>query len=170
MKHTPHKCGGTWAGKPGDKVFNELLSSPSLEASVVAARLASRDLRSSIAINLARIQQLIRLDPWTASKGQSQHGLEQALQAPIPEADRWRSRLLQKLFVDRLKAHYAAGSNEDIVVENRVQREENHVHRVENQVQREENCVHREKNRVQRVENRVQGEENRVHRVENRAH
>ena len=87
--------------------FKSLLNSPSMEVAV-AARMASRDRRSSAGKKLERIQQLTSLNPWLASKSQLQEKLVQALTVAVPEADKWRPRLLQKLLGDRLEAHYNA--------------------------------------------------------------
>ena len=78
----------------------------------VAARMASRDRRSSAGKNLERIQQLTSLNPWLASKSQLQEKLVQALTVAVPEADKWRPSLLQKLLGDRLEAHYNANEKE----------------------------------------------------------
>ena len=91
--------------------FKSLLNSPNREVAV-AARLASRDRRSSTGKNLERIQQLTSLNPWLASKSQLQERLVQALAVAVPEADTWRPRLLQKLLGDTLEAHYNANEGE----------------------------------------------------------
>ena len=49
----------------------------------VAARMASRDRRSSAGKNLERIQQLTSLNPWLASKSQLQERLVQALAVAV---------------------------------------------------------------------------------------
>ena len=69
--------------------FKSLLNSPNMEVAV-AARMASRDRRSSAGKNLERIQQLTSLNPWLASKSQLQERLVQALAVAVPEADTWR--------------------------------------------------------------------------------
>ena len=61
---------------------------------------------------LAKIQQLTSLNPWLASKSQLQEKLVQALTVTVPEADKWRPRLLQKLLGDRLEAQYNANERE----------------------------------------------------------
>ena len=91
--------------------FKSLLNSPNMEVAV-AARMASRDRRSSAGKNLERIQQLTSLNPWLASKSQLQERLVQVLSVAVPEADKWRPRLLQKLLGDRLEAHYNANEGE----------------------------------------------------------
>ena len=119
----PHiSCTGnadTWLNGSGSQAavelcrvfFKSLLNSPNREVAV-AARLASRDRRSSIGKNLERIQQLTSLNPWLASKSQLQERLVQALAVAVPEADTWRPSLLQKLLGDRLEAHYNANEEE----------------------------------------------------------
>ena len=74
--------------------------------------MASRDRRSSVGKNLVRIEQLMRLNPWLASKSQLQEGLVQALAVEVPAADKWRPALLQKLLGERLEAHYNANEEE----------------------------------------------------------
>ena len=91
--------------------FKSLLNSPNREVAV-AARMASRDRRSSAGKNLERIQQLTSLNPWLASKSQLQERLVQALAVAVPETDTWRPCLLQKLLGDRLEAHYNANEEE----------------------------------------------------------
>ena len=91
--------------------FKSILNSPSREVAV-AARLASRDRRSSVGKNLVRIEQLTSLNPWLASKSQLQEGLVQALAVEVPAADKWRPALLQKLLGERLEAHYNANEEE----------------------------------------------------------
>ena len=54
--------------------FRNLLNSPSAEAAVMA-RLAARDIRTSLGKNLARIRDLTHLDPWSVSKDLLQHRL-----------------------------------------------------------------------------------------------
>ena len=91
--------------------FKSLLNSPNKEVAV-AARLASRDVRSSVGKNLVRIEQLTSLNPWLASKSQLQERLVQALPVAVPAADTWRPALLHKLLGDRLEAHYNANEEE----------------------------------------------------------
>ena len=61
---------------------------------------------------LAKIQQLTSLNPWLANKSQLQEELVQALTVAVPEADKWRPRLLQKLLGGRLEAYYNANERE----------------------------------------------------------
>ena len=91
--------------------FAGFLNSPNREVAV-AARLASRDRRSSVGKNLVRIQQLTSLNPWLASKSQLQERLVQALAVAVPAADTWRPALLHKLLGDRLETHYNANEEE----------------------------------------------------------
>ena len=80
--------------------FKSILNSPNKEVAV-AARLASRDVRSSVGKNLVRIEQLTSLNPWLASKSQLQERLVPALAVEVPAADTWRPALLHKLLGDR---------------------------------------------------------------------
>ena len=66
--------------------FRNILNSPSAEVAVLA-RIAARDVRSSLGKNLRRIKDLTHLDPWTASKAQLQFGLEQGLRILVPARD-----------------------------------------------------------------------------------
>ncbi len=91
--------------------FKSILNSPNKEVRV-AARLASRDVRTSVGKNLARIEQLTNLNPWLANKSLLQERLVQALAVEIPAADAWRPALLHKLLGDRLEAHYKANEEE----------------------------------------------------------
>ena len=52
------------------------------------------------------------LNPWLASKSQLQEKLAHALTVAIPEEDKWRPSLLQKMLGDRLEAHYNANEKE----------------------------------------------------------
>ena len=91
--------------------FKSILNSPNKEVRV-AARLASRDVRTTVGKNLARIEQLTNLNPWLANKSLLQERLVQALAVEIPTADAWRPALLHKLLGDRLEAHYKANEEE----------------------------------------------------------
>ena len=91
--------------------FKSILNSPNKEVAV-AARLASRDVRTSVGKNLVRIEQLTSLNPWLATKSQLQERLVQALAVEVPAGDAWRPALLHKLLGDRLEAHYKANEEE----------------------------------------------------------
>ena len=91
--------------------FKSILKSPNKEVAI-AARLASRDVRTSVGKNLARIEQLTGLNPWLANKSLVQERLVQALAVEIPAADAWRPTLLHKLLGDRLEANYKANEEE----------------------------------------------------------
>ena len=87
--------------------FLSLLDSPSSEVRVVA-RLAARDLRSSVGANLDLIQRQTGLDPWAAGPGQLRAALLAADTVAVPETDKWRVPYLWRLLAERLQAHYAA--------------------------------------------------------------
>ena len=91
--------------------FKSILNSPNKEVAV-AARLVSRDVRTSVGKNLVRIEQLTSLNPWLASKSQLQERLVQALAVEVPADDAWRPALLHKLLGDRLETHYKANEEE----------------------------------------------------------
>ena len=92
--------------------FHGLLLSPSSEVRVTAL-LAARDVRSNLGANLALVRAETGLDPWTTGRGELQSALEAADRAPVPQQDRWRVPYLGKLLAARLKAHYAAESEEE---------------------------------------------------------
>ena len=87
--------------------FRSLLDSPSQEVRVVA-RLAARDLRSSVGANLDLIQRQTGLDPWAAGPGQLRAALLAADSVAVPEVDKWRVPYLWRLLAERLQAYYAA--------------------------------------------------------------
>ena len=87
--------------------FRSLLDSPSPEVSVVA-RLAARDLCSSVGANLDLIQRQTGLDPWAAGPGQLRAALLAADSVAVPEVDKWRVPYLWRLLAERLQAYYAA--------------------------------------------------------------
>ena len=92
--------------------FHGLLASPSPEVTVVA-RLAARDLRSSLGANLALVREETGLDPWVARKGELRAALDAADLAPVPQLDSWRAPYLVKLLTARLQAHYMADKEEE---------------------------------------------------------
>ena len=97
--------------------FRRLLESPSPEVQV-PARLAARDLRSSVGSNLALIRKESGgLDPWTAGPGQLKKALSQNEIVPVPAGDAWRVPFLQRLLEERLQ-HFYTG---DKLQEKRVQ-------------------------------------------------
>jgi hypothetical protein len=87
--------------------FRSLLDSPSPEVAVVA-RLAARDLRSSVGANLALIRRETGLDPWAAGPGHLRAALLAADRVEVPESDVWRVPYLWRLLAKRLQAHYTA--------------------------------------------------------------
>ena len=91
--------------------FQSLLCSSSTEISVLA-RLAARDIRSSLGKNIKIIRDLTGLDPWTAPKQQLRSALELGLQTTVPEVDFWRTKYLANLLAERSEAHYRADEEE----------------------------------------------------------
>ena len=87
--------------------FRSLLDSPSSEVKVVA-RLAARDLRTSVGAILDLIQRETGLDPWAAGPGQLRAALLKRDLVAVPEVDRWRVPYLWRLLAERLQAHYTA--------------------------------------------------------------
>jgi hypothetical protein len=92
--------------------FRSLLDSPSWEVAVVA-RLAARDVRSSVGANLQLIGRESGLDPWAAGPGQLRSALLAADTTEVPPGDEWRVPYLQRLLSERLQAHYRADTSEE---------------------------------------------------------
>ena len=87
--------------------FRSLLDSPSSEVAVVA-RLAARDLRSSVGTNLALLQRETGLDPWVIGAGHLRAALLAADKVVVPDVDKWRVPYLERLLAERLQAYYIA--------------------------------------------------------------
>ena len=96
--------------------FRSLLASPSSEVAVVA-RLAARDVRSSVGANLALIRRETGLDPWAVGPGHLRAALLEADRVEVPPGEEWRVKYLWRLLAERLHAHYTA----DIETEERLQ-------------------------------------------------
>ena len=96
--------------------FHSLLASPSREVAVVA-RLAARDVRSSVGANLALIRRETGLDPWAVGPGHLRAALLEADRVEVPPGEEWRVKYLWRLLAERLHAHYTA----DIETEERLQ-------------------------------------------------
>ena len=91
--------------------FQSLLSSPSPEVQVTA-RLAARDLQSSVGSNLALLQEESgSLDPWTVSPGQLRAALLWTEAEPVREEDSWRIPCLHRLLTEQL-LHHNSGNKE----------------------------------------------------------
>ena len=92
--------------------FQSLLTGPSMEVSI-AARLASRDVRSNIGSNIAMIREETGLDPWHVEK----HVLKSILMIKErdipPEEDKWRAPYLARLLDERLFQHYQSNKEEE---------------------------------------------------------
>ena len=87
--------------------FRSLLDSPSSEVAVVA-RLAARDLCSSVGTNLALLQRETGLDPWVVGPGHLQAALLAKERVEVPDRDKWRVPYLERLLAERLQAYYIA--------------------------------------------------------------
>ena len=87
--------------------FRSLLDSPSREVAVVA-KLAARDLRSSLVTNLALLQREAGLDLWVVSPGHLQAALLAKERVEVPDRDKWRVPYLERLLAERLQAYYRA--------------------------------------------------------------
>ena len=76
------------------------------------ARLAARDIRSSVGINLALLRRETGLDPWVASPGQLKAALLSSSMVEVPDQDRWRIPYLEKLLEERMRAYYKGDEEE----------------------------------------------------------
>ena len=68
---------------------------PSQEA-VMVARIANRDIRSTLGSNLTLLIDKTQLDHWVDRKVQLRVAFGQATRREVPECDFWRPQLLQK--------------------------------------------------------------------------
>ena len=84
--------------------FLSLLESPSSEVRIIA-RLAARDLRTSLGSNLRLLKEKSGLDPWIATPATMKRELRQGCQTEIPEKEKWRLPYLEKLLNARLWAY-----------------------------------------------------------------
>ena len=92
--------------------FHSLLSSPSEEVSVVA-RLAARDVRSSVGSNLAIIRDETKLDPWMLNKTTLSSTMTKIETAEPEDEDKWRISYLVSLHDQRLYHKYTADSQSE---------------------------------------------------------
>ena len=87
--------------------FRLLLNGPSCEVAVVA-RLATRDLRSSVGTNLALLRQKTGLDPLVIGPGHLRTALLAKDRVVVPDRDKLQVPYLERLLAERLQAFYAA--------------------------------------------------------------
>ena len=93
--------------------FRSMLASPSPEVQVVA-RLAARDLRSSVGSNLALLREESGgLDPWTSPPGRLKAALQLSEESPIQTADAWRVPYMWRLLGERLQHFYNGDTEEE---------------------------------------------------------
>jgi hypothetical protein len=85
--------------------FRSLLESPSPEVTVVA-RLAARDIRSTLGSNVTLVKSETGLDPWVASSAVMRASLLTKSRVKTPKEDQWRIAYLYKLLTSRLQAYY----------------------------------------------------------------
>ena len=97
--------------------FRSLLENPSNEVQVLA-RLAARDIRSSVGSNLALIGQETGLDAWSASPGELRAKLLEKEQLTVPPEDEWRIPYLRKLLEQRRFAFYRGDDKETKMCQN----------------------------------------------------
>ena len=81
------------------KFFQSLLISKSPEVALVA-NLAGHDVSSTTGGNLYRLAQETGLNPWIASPDMVRIALQEK-DTVVPEEDRWRLPLLEKLLIQR---------------------------------------------------------------------
>ena len=78
----------------------------------VLARIAARDIRSSLGKNIQKVRELTQLDPWTVRKTELHAALEQGLHIEIPKVDSWRPRCLANMLAARSQAFFRADEDE----------------------------------------------------------
>ena len=81
------------------KFFKTLLNSKSPEVALVA-NLVGHDLQSTTGSNLARLKQETGLNPWASTPSMIKNTLT-LNEASVPEEDKWRPPLLEKLLLQR---------------------------------------------------------------------
>ena len=91
--------------------FQSLLSCPCPEVAVLA-RIAARDIRSTLGKNIQKIRELTQLDPWSVRKTELHAALEQGLHIEIPKVDSWRPRCLANMLAARSQAFFRADEDE----------------------------------------------------------
>ena len=77
------------------------------------SRLLARDMLSVTGKNLRLIQELTRLNPWTARNGGMRTALDRGEQVGVPELDRWRLPYLCSLLSQRSQAFYMVMEEEE---------------------------------------------------------
>ena len=85
--------------------FRSLLYSPNSDVAVVA-RLAARDLRSSMGTNMALLRQETGLDPWVIGPGHLRTALLAKDRVVVPDRDKWRVPYLEQLLAERVQAFF----------------------------------------------------------------
>ena len=91
--------------------FQNLLRSPSVEVSLMAAMVA-KDARTTTAGNLAFLAKLTGLDCMVADKLQVKAGLPIKV---VPENERWRLGLLDALLLERCSIEKEAGDTKRVI-------------------------------------------------------
>ena len=91
--------------------FQSLLRSPCPEVAVLA-KIAARDIRSTLGRNIQKIREITQLDPWTVKKTELHAALEQGLHIEIPKVDSWRPRCLANMLAARSQAFFRADDDE----------------------------------------------------------
>ena len=92
--------------------FWSLLASSSLEVGILA-RLAVRDIRSSLGSGLALLQRETSLDPWICPSAQLRAALVLVESVPVPDTDLYRLDLLRKYISLKQTAFYARDTEEE---------------------------------------------------------
>ena len=91
--------------------FQSLIGCPCPEVAVLA-RIAARDIRSTLGKNIQKIRELTQLDPWSVRKTELHAALEQGLHIEIPKVDSWRPGCLANMLAARSQAFFRADEDE----------------------------------------------------------
>ena len=94
------------------KFFKTLLSSKSPEV-VLVANLVGRDVQSTTGNNLERLREETGLNPWVATPFMIKKVLTEN-EATVPEEDKWRLPLLEKLILQRYAMENQLEDTKDI--------------------------------------------------------
>ena len=78
----------------------------------MVARLAARDIRSSVGINLALLRRETGLDPWLASPSQLKAALLSSSMVEVPDQDRRRIPYSDRLLEEGMGAYYKGDEEE----------------------------------------------------------
>ena len=77
------------------------------------SRIVARDVRSTTAINIGLIQDITRINLWTARQSEVKEALVANEAVAVPDQDRWRIPYLIRLLSERSQAYFD-GRDEDV--------------------------------------------------------